>query len=126
MRLLVDTHAVIWATVEPHRLSARARDILEASDSELMLSAVSAYEIEFKRERDAAIVRMPADLERALRDMGFEWLAVTPAHAAAAGRLPRHHGDPFDRLLVAQALAEGVALLSADGRMPDYGVEVIW
>lgn len=126
MRFLLDTHAFVWATVEPERLSGRARDLIGDPANECLLSAVSAYEIEYKRERDATLKRVPANLERGLRGAGFTWLAITPAHAAAAGRLPRHHGDPFDRLLVAQALAERVPLLSLDRRLPAYGVEVIW
>ncbi len=126
MRLLVDTHVVIWATVAPERLSARAREAIEALDNDLVVSAATAYELEFKRERDPVIGRMPLDLERLFASLGFTWLAVTAAHASTAGRLPRHHGDPIDRILVAQALAEGMALLSADRRLPAYGAEVIW
>ena len=126
MRLLVDTHVVIWATIEPERLSARARDLIKDPANELVVSAVSAYEIEFKRERDPVIGRTPLDLERGLTGLGFIWLPVTATHAAAAGRLPRRHGDRFDRILVAQAVAEGMPLLSADRRLPAYDVEVIW
>ena len=126
MKLLIDTHALIWATIEPERMSRRARAALEAPENQWMLSTVTAYEIEFKRDREPAIGRMPADLERALTGLGFTWLPITPAHAVAAGRLPRHHGDPFDRLLVAQALAEGIVLLSADERIRAYGAEVLW
>ena len=126
MRLLVDTHAVVWATIAPERLSARARGAVEAPDNELVVSAATAYEIEFKRERDPALRRLPLDLERALTELGFTWLPVTTNHAVMAGRLPKHHGDPFDRLLVAQALAEGAPLLSADRRLLTYGPEIIW
>jgi PIN domain nuclease of toxin-antitoxin system len=126
VKLLVDTHALIWAMFEPSRLSRRARLALEAPDNDLMLSAATAYEIEYKRDREPALGRMPGDLERALTTYGFVWLPVTAAHAGAAGRLTRHHGDPFDRILVAQALAEGASLVSADARMPAYGAEVIW
>ena len=111
---------------EPMRLSRRARLALEAPENELLLSAATAYEIEYKRDREPALGRMPADLERALTGQGFVWLPVTPAHAGAAGRLPRHHGDPFDRILIAQAVAEGAALVSADQRIPTYGAEVVW
>jgi len=126
VKLLIDTHALVWATIEPARLSGPARIAIESPENELVLSAVIAYEVEFKRDREPALGRLPADLERALTGLGFTWLSVTPAHAAAAGRLPRHHGDPFDRILVAQALAEGIALLSADERIRAYGAEVIW
>jgi len=126
VRLLVDTHAVILATVAPERLSLRARAAIDAADNELMVSAATAYELEFKRERDPVIGRMPFDLERLFDGLGFTWLAVTATHASLAGRLPRHHGDPIDRILVAQALTEGTPLLSADRRLPAYGADVIW
>jgi PIN domain nuclease of toxin-antitoxin system len=126
MRLLVDTHVVIWALVDPERLSKRVRGMIEDPGADLIVSAATAYEIEFKRGRDSDLGRLPLDLERALTGLGFTWLPVTASHASMAGRLPRHHGDPFDRILIAQALAEGMPLLSADRNLPAYGAEVIW
>lgn len=126
VKLLLDTHVIIWAAVEPDRLSVRARDAVSDPDNDLMLSAASAYEIEYKRERDDALRNIPPDLRTAFAAYGLTWLDVTAEHAAAAGRLPRHHGDPFDRLLIAQAVAEGAFLVSADRRFPAYGVAMIW
>ena len=126
MKVLLDTHALVWAAVLPARLSARVREVLEDLDNDIVVSAVAAYEIEFKRERDPFLIAMPGDLENALVQRGFTWLAITSAHASCAGRLPRLHGDPFDRLLVAQALSEGLPLISIDQKLPAYGASIIW
>ena len=92
----------------------------------VLLSAASAYEIEFKRTRDPVLMRLPPDIEMAGAVMGFAWLAITPGHAATAGRLPRLHGDPFDRILLAQVLSETTALVSVDSRLPAYGAPIFW
>lgn len=126
MKLLLDTHALVWAAVAPEKLSVRVRDLLHDLDNDIVVSAACAYEIEFKRDRDASLLGMPLDLERAVIERGFGWLEITPSHAAAAGRLPRLHGDPFDRILVAQALLDGLPLVSIDEKLPAYGVAVIW
>jgi PIN domain nuclease of toxin-antitoxin system len=126
VRLLVDTHAIVWAVIEPARLSATAREALADPDNDLLLSAVCAYEIEFKRDRDATLQRLPPDLRASLSGLGFSWLAVTAEHAVLAGRLPRYHGDPLDRLLIAQSMAEGAAIVSADRWFAAYGASVIW
>jgi PIN domain nuclease of toxin-antitoxin system len=126
VKLLLDTHAFVWAAMEPGRLGPRIRALLVDQDNQVVVSAASAYEIEFKRPRDAALMRMPLDLGEVVAGMEFTWLAVTPRHATVAGRLPRLHGDPFDRILAAQALEENAALVTADSRMPSYGVTVLW
>jgi PIN domain nuclease of toxin-antitoxin system len=126
VRLLLDTHVFVWAALAPQRLSDRVRALLVAPENVLLLSACSAYEIEFKRSRDPVLGRLPSDLVTAAVEQRFEWLAVNPAHAIRAGKLPRLHGDPFDRLLVAQAIEEGVALLTVDARIERYGIPTIW
>ena len=126
MRFLLDTHALIWAAIEPRRLSARVRGLLEDRDNEILVSAVCGYEIAFKRDRDPALRSVPDDLEGDVLARDFGWLAISAAHAIAAGRLPRLHGDPFDRLLVAQTLMEGAALITADTRISPYGAPTIW
>jgi PIN domain nuclease of toxin-antitoxin system len=126
VKFLLDTHVLVWAAVLPSRLSARARDVLEDLENDIVVSAACAYEIEFKRERDPSLVAMPRELENAVIQRGFTWLSITPAHAAAAGRLPRLHGDPFDRMLVAQAISEGLPLISIDEKLPAYGARIIW
>jgi PIN domain nuclease of toxin-antitoxin system len=91
-----------------------------------LVSSVSAYEIEYKRVRDPILSRLPVDLDEAVRRLGFQWLDLKPTHAVAAGRLPRLHGDPFDRMLAAQALAENATLLSRDPSVLAYGAVVAW
>jgi PIN domain nuclease of toxin-antitoxin system len=118
MRILLDTQIFIWVTQDSPRLTAQARAImLEAA--EVFVSAASIWEIAIK----AALGKLQADPERmteAIRASGFTELPVSAAHAAGVGRLPDHHRDPFDRLLVAQALAEPLRLLTADGRLARY------
>jgi PIN domain nuclease of toxin-antitoxin system len=124
--LLLDSHALVWSLTDPARLSSRGRSALEDPDNLAFASAISAYELELKRDRDPELARMPTNLEDAARQQGFEWLSVSVSHASSAARLPRHHGDPFDRILIAQAFAEGAALVSLDRWFPTYGVSVFW
>src|SRR5271155_13001 len=114
MKVLLDTHAFVWAIARSHLLSKRAAGLIEDTGNIVLVSAVSAYEIEFKRPRDATLAALPADLDAAVVLQGFDWLPLSPAHAVAAGRLPRLAGDPFDRFLAAQALAENATLLTRD------------
>lgn len=126
MRLLLDTHAFVWAMAKSHLLSARAEKLIEDGANVVLVSSVSAYEIEYKRVRDPILSRLPLDLDDAVRRLGFQWLDLKPTHAVAAGRLPRLHGDPFDRMLAAQALAENATLLSRDPSVVAYGAVVAW
>ena len=91
-----------------------------------MVSAVAAYEIEYKRERDPDLARLPRDLQEAAVALRFEWAAVEVEHAALAGRLPRLHGDPCDRVIVAQALSLRATVVTGDGMIGAYGVPVLW
>ena len=126
MKLLLDTHVLIWAAVEQARLSPRVTSLLTHRGNTILVSAASAYEIEFKRSRDAELMRLPLDLQSAVDAMDFVWLPVGADHAIAAGRLPRLHGDPLDRILIAQALVEHAALVTLDSRLPAYGATIIW
>ena len=126
MRLLLDTHVFVWAALAPERLTERARDLLGDPDNTLFLSACCVYEIEFKRSRDAVLERLPPDLIGAAVEHRFDWLAITPTHAAIAGKLPMLHGDLFDRLMIAQAIAENLPLLTVDARIEAYGIPTIW
>jgi PIN domain nuclease of toxin-antitoxin system len=126
MKLLIDTHVFVWATVQPDLLSSRARATLDDADNEILLSTVSAYEIELKRDRDPALQRIPADLDLAVRAQQIHWLGVSQEHASTAGRLARLHGDPFDRIIIAQAFIERATLISRDRWFGAYGVPLIW
>ena len=126
MRLLIDTHILVWALVEPGSLSSRATALLEDWGNEILVSAVSGYEIEFKRPVDPLLGRLPMDLQSAVEAEGFNWRSITAADSIAAAKLPRYHRDLWDRLLMAQCLADGIPLISCDGRLADYGATVIW
>jgi PIN domain nuclease of toxin-antitoxin system len=123
MRLLLDTHAFIWACGEPGKLSEAVRDALSDAENDVFVSAASACEIAIKH----ALGRIEFPLERfaqLVSDMCIEPLAMTIAHAIAAGSLPRHHEDPFDRMLIAQAKLEGLTLVTVDGVFLKYDVKV--
>jgi PIN domain nuclease of toxin-antitoxin system len=126
MRLIADTHVLIWAFTDPGQLPLRIRGALEDLSNEVLFSAVSAYEIEYKRPQDRLLAALPTDLESAVAIEGFGWRSITARDAIFAGRLPRHHRNPWDRVLVAQCLQEGVPLISRDAKLADYGVTLIW
>ena len=122
MTLLLDTHIALWAITGDATLGDEFLDRLR-HDPDIFLSPVSLWEITIKQ----AIGKLggPADLAERVRDMGFRELPVTHAHAIAAGRLPPHHRDPFDRMLVAQATIEGLTLVSRDESIALYDVDIL-
>jgi PIN domain nuclease of toxin-antitoxin system len=122
--LLLDTHVVLWwMTGEQDRIGGRAREAIAGEDP-IVVSAVVLWEVAIKRllgKLDA-----PTDLFDRLIQAGVDLLPISPGHADRVGTLPMHHRDPFDRLLVAQADCDGLALVTADGELRRYGVEVVW
>jgi PIN domain nuclease of toxin-antitoxin system len=128
LRLLLDTHTFMWAVLAPERLSGRARDALEDLDNTVWASAVNAWEIAIKRRLGK--LALPSDgperLRVAIDASAFKPLSVTVEHAFAVYDLERHHGDPFDRILIAQALVEGMTLVSHDRQFRRYGVDLLW
>ena len=126
MNLLIDSHVLIWWLVDPELLSRPARSAIEDPLNAIYVSAVTGYEIELKRSRDRLLGLLPHDLEQVVLDEGFMWISVTPGDAITAGRLPLHHRDPWDRLLVAQAMRTRLVLVSADEGLAPYGVRLIW
>jgi PIN domain nuclease of toxin-antitoxin system len=127
VRLLLDTHIAIWALTEPARLGAAAALVADP-EHEVFVSAVSVLEIAVKRARGQKKGKPPFSAEEALRVLpqaGYRFLDVTPRHAALVETLPRLHADPFDRLLVAQALAEPLRLVTADAMVARYSDTVI-
>ena len=126
MRVLLDTHALIWAGLRSVKLSTTARDVIGDPDTVRLVSAVSAYEIGYKRPFDNDLDRLPTDLGD-LRDLlVFDWLSLDVKHAVRAARLPLLHRDPWDRLLVAQAQIEDLTIVSRDPALAAYGVSVLW
>jgi PIN domain nuclease of toxin-antitoxin system len=121
MRLLLDTHILLWGVIEPERLSRVASSLIENPDNEMVFSALSIWQIAIKTGLGRADFRLDAGvLRRSLFDNGYEELAVTGAHAATLAGLPPIHKDPFDRMLVAQAIVEGFTLLTSDPMVAKY------
>ncbi|RNJ50673.1 type II toxin-antitoxin system VapC family toxin [Methylocystis hirsuta] len=121
MRLLLDTHIILGAAIAPARLSQKAKALLGNNDNELVFSVASLWEIMIKRSlnRDDFHVD-PRALRRGLQDNGYHELPVLGRHALATDALPLIHKDPFDRLLIAQAVVEGLTLLTADALLATY------
>lgn len=126
MRLLLDTHAFIWAIGMVEKLPDKTAELLRDPDNERWISAVSSYEIEYKRGRSAELGRLPLDLHSAVVGLRAEWLDVSPVHAATAARLDRVHRDPWDRIIAAQAMVEGLVVVTRDPAIAAMGAGVIW
>ena len=121
MKLLLDTHLLIWAAIGSDRLSAKARKSIEDPINELYFSAASLWEIAIKNGLGRADFQVDARvLRRALLDNGYQELPITGAHTVAIESLLPIHKDPFDRILVAQATAEGITLLTSDVLVAKY------
>ncbi len=121
MRLLLDTHVLLWAAGVPDRLPSEAFDLIEDPDTELIFSAVSLWEVVIKTGSGRAGFNVDARLlRRELLEHGYSELAMTGAHAVAVDLLPPVHRDPFDRMLVAQAQVEAMTLLTADRVLARY------
>jgi len=123
VKVLLDTHILLWWLADDEHLPARAAATIADPDTEVVVSAASAWEISVKQA--AGRLDAPEDLLDAVVANDFGMLAITAGHAIAAGRLPAHHADPFDRMLIAQARIEGFTLVSADRRYSDYEVELL-
>ena len=122
MRLLLDTHAFLWALLDEPRLGAQSRDLITTQASSVLISHVSIWEIAIKH----ALARsdMPLSAAQAIQwaqECGFELLPLDLPHLLTLEQLPMHHRDPFDRLLVAQSIGESLLLLSADSAFRAYG-----
>ncbi|GAA3617936.1 type II toxin-antitoxin system VapC family toxin [Streptomyces sp. S1A] len=122
MRLLLDTHVVLWWLDDSPELSGEVKDLLDTEPA-VYVSAVTPWEISIKQS--IGKLEGPADLAERVRDSQFTGLPVTAGHGVRAGRLPEHHRDPFDRMLVAQAQIEGMTLMTRDKWIPQYDVRVM-
>jgi PIN domain nuclease of toxin-antitoxin system len=125
MRLLLDTHLLLWGAGPLDRLSAQARDLIEDPNNELLFSAASLWEIAIKSGRRRDDFAVDARLfRRNLLNNGYRELAVTGEHAIAVSGLPPLHKDPFDRILLAQSVVEGITLLTSDPLVAQYPAPV--
>ena len=126
MRLLLDTHVALWAVSEPDALSAASRSAIVGAD-EIRLSVVSPWEMVIKSALGRLVLhRSVDDICRELeREFAVQSLPVTLAHVLEVGRLAAHHGDPFDRLLIAQARVEGLTIVTRDRVFAAYGIALV-
>jgi PIN domain nuclease of toxin-antitoxin system len=121
MKLLLDTHLLLWAAGEPERLSTKARTLIDNPDNELLFSAASLWEVAIKRGLGRHDFKVDARLlRRGLLDNGYSELPIVSDHVVAIESLPPIHKDPFDRVLVAQATVEGITLLTIDSVVSQY------
>lgn len=128
MKLLADTHTLLWAITASHRLSHRGRETLTDPGNQVWFSTVSLWEIAIKL--GLGRLDLAADwrnlIETGRKRLHARWLFVKPDHCHEVATLPWHHRDPFDRMLVAQAVAEGMTLLSRDRTISRYPADVLW
>ena len=127
MKLLLDTHVLLWALSEPARLVDRVAAAIIDPENEVVVSAASAWEMAIKQSTGKLDLPGPAAdwLPPEVARAGFDWIPVAPEEALAVGVLPQHHRDPFDRLLVAQA-SRGYVLVTHDEKLRAYGVPILW
>ncbi|WP_432565300.1 type II toxin-antitoxin system VapC family toxin [Kineococcus sp. SYSU DK003] len=123
MSLLVDTHVLLWWLAGDERLPERMGAALAQAERDVFVSAASAWEMAVKSAQGK--LHVPGDLRGELERQGFTELPVTVEDGLAAGALPLHHGDPFDRMLIAQAVRRDLLLLTVDRRFADYDVRLL-
>lgn len=123
MRLLLDTHALIWWLEDSAELSAIARDAIANASNDVAVSSASAWEMAIKQA--AGKLRIPDDLQAAVKSSGFTPVPITIEHALKAGTLPALHRDPFDRMLLAQAMLDSFTVVTRDPRFDPYGVSTL-
>ena len=124
MRLLLDADTLLWWREASCRLSSRARDEIADGQNDIVVSTVTLWEIAIKR--GLGKLNFDDDFEQVIREEDFSLLSISLPHLRAFEHLPAHHRDPFDRLLIAQALAEGIPIATGDPVFAAYGVQVIW
>ena len=122
-RFLLDTHTFLWWLADDPRLGGDARSAIADNRNPVFVSAAMGWEITIKKALGK--IEAPDNLDAVVEEEGFEHLPITFYHAEQAGVLPNHHKDPFDRMLVAQAQAEGLVIVTADHIIPQYGVRTL-
>ena len=128
MRILLDTHVLLWWLAEPDRLNAKARRLLEDEGNEILLSSISVMEIVIKAGLGKLQLQEPPEelIDRVIAEQALVPLSIRHDHALRTASLPPVHADPFDRLLIAQSLVESVPLLTADSVFRSYEVDLVW
>jgi PIN domain nuclease of toxin-antitoxin system len=128
VRLLLDTHTLIWALDDPSKLSAPATKALQDPANDLLVSAATVWELAIKTGQKKLILSLPHRqwMDKAIADLDLSILPVTVAYAERQASLPTHHKDPFDRLIIAQALLEGIPVVCADAAFDAYGITRLW
>jgi PIN domain nuclease of toxin-antitoxin system len=128
MRLLLDTHTLLWWLLEPRRLSARARRSVANRQNQIWVSAATGWEVSTKHRlgKLPGIGPLAANLFQEIQVEGFETVSMTFPHACLAGSFTQAHRDPFDRMLAAQSLLENLQLVSADPAFDQFGIERVW
>lgn len=128
MKLLIDTHVFLWLMDEPDKLSRKALEACKNRENQIYLSVVSAWEIEIKRQVGKLTLKLPLRtiIEEQQEKNGLQILGVGLEHVLTVGNLLRHHADPFDRLLIAQAIVEDADLVTSDTLFTKYPVKLYW
>ncbi len=128
MRFLLDTHAIVWWFSRSRRLSATARQAIEEPSNDVFVSAASAWEIatKFRIGKMPSVASLANDFRGRVARQRFEELPITVQHALRAGSLPGPHADPFDRMLIAQAISDDLVLVSNETLFDRYGVHRLW
>lgn len=124
MKFLLDTHVLLWWLSDHKSLSTKAAVVIKDGGNAIFVSAVTAWEISIKRALGK--LKAPDNLEEVLASNSFQPLPISLQHGLVAGALPRHHDDPFDRMLIAQAQTEQLTIITHDVRMEQYGVSILW
>ena len=122
-RLLLDTHALLWWLSDHPRLGLETRAAIADGNNSIYVSAATTWEISIKKALGK--LQAPDDMESIIEKEGFTALPISLFHGDQAGLLPDHHRDPFDRMLIAQAQAEGLVLITSDGKIPPYGIRLM-
>lgn len=128
MRILLDSHTLIWAVDDPAKVTPKVMSLLQITANELLISTATIWEMAIKVAKGNLPLSLPFRpwMEKAISDLNLTVLPITLDHAEKQVTLPFHHRDPFDRLLAAQSLFEGISLASADPIFDSYGVSRIW
>lgn len=121
--ILIDTHVLLWWLSDNASLGKKSRNIISDERNDIYVSAVSTWEISIKKNK--GLLKAPDNIDAIVEDEGFSKLPISLFHGEQAGNLPNIHRDPFDRMLIAQAQAEGLELMTTDKVIPEYGLRVI-